>query len=451
MLIRLSAQNFLSFNEKKEFNMFANNRLDRRKNDLFELDKSNNVLNITALYGANASGKSNFLQVLSFMKHMITKGLNNATKDLFCRTDASNKDKVTKIEIEVLVNGTIFAYGFEVLLREKTVVKEWLYELDYDRKTQALLFGKYINDNGEVEIELNAGNKVSSEDMIYTSTFEAKAKVNKSETFLKIINDESNMFSSAFNERFYSIRKWFEDTLEIIKPNSRYRANKINELHLKKISSIIQEFDTGISDITLSMVPIEEVKKLIPSELLEDIVDDSKKIDGEVEEKTSFTISIGPYYYIIEIEKGEISSVRELKFKHHGKECEFKYFEESDGTKRLFDILDMLLSSGGKVFVVDELERSLHPRLTKRFVEMFLEKNSGKESQLIFTTHETFIMSLELFRQDEIWFVEKSDEGYSSVYSLNEYKERYDKKIDRAYLEGRYGAVPVFQNLEMEG
>lgn len=451
MLIRLSAENFLSFNEKKEFNMFANNRLDRRKNDLFELDKSNNILNMTALYGANASGKSNFLQVLSFIKHMLFKGLNNTTKDLFCRTDSSNKKKVTKIEIEVLVNDRIYAYGLEVLLQEKVVVKEWLYEVDYERKTQELIFGKQINDNGEIEIKVNAGDNVSGNDMIYASTFEAKSKVNKAETFLKIINDESNMFSSVFNDRFYVIRKWFEDTLEIIKPNSKYRANKIDELHLKKISSIIQEFDTGISDLSLSEVPIEEVRKLLPSELLEDIVEDTEKADDFVEEKTSFTISFGPYYYIIDIEKGEIIRVRELKFRHHGKECEFKYFEESDGTKRLFDILDMLLSSEGKVFVVDELERSLHPRLTKRFVEMFLEKNCGKDSQLIFTTHETYIMSLELFRQDEIWFVEKNDEGYSTVYSLNEYKERYDKKIDKAYLEGRYGAVPVFQNLEMEG
>ncbi|MGB3367170.1 MAG: AAA family ATPase, partial [Acidaminobacteraceae bacterium] len=288
---------------------------------------------------------------------------------------------------------------------------------------------------------------VKPDDMIFASTFEAKSKLNKSESFLKIINDESNMFSEAFNEKFYVIRKWIEDKLELIKPTTRYRSNKTNDTHLKKITSIIKEFDTGISDIYLSDVSLEEVKKILPDELLEDIIDDADKKAEKGDSRNSFTLNFSPYYYIIDIENGEIKSIKELKFNHHGKGCEFRYFEESDGTKRLFDILDILLSAEGKVFIVDELERSLHPRLTKRFIELFLEKNKGKESQLIFTTHETYIMSLELFRQDEVWFVEKNDDGYSSLYSLNEYKERYDKKIDKAYLEGRYGAVPVFKGL----
>lgn len=450
MIIRLSVENFLSFNEKKEFNMLANNRLDRRKDLLYELDGTNRVLNLSAIYGANASGKSNFMRILLFLKHMVFKGLDNTTRELYCRTNSENQYKPTRIEMEVLVNCKVYAYGFELLLDEKVVLKEWLYEVNYEKKSQELLFGKSVKKNGEVDIELNMGDKTTSNDRMYASTFEAKSKVNKSETFLKIINDESNMFSIEFNDRFYIIRKWFEDTLKIIKPTTKYRASKIDEVYLKKISSIIQEFDIGISDISLEDVPVEEIRKIIPSEILDDIIEEAEKSDRN-NEKISFTVSWNPYYYIIEIENGEVNGVRELKFRHHGKKCEFKYFEESDGTKRLFDILDMLLSTEGKVFIVDELERSLHPRLTKRFIEMFINKFSGKESQLIFTTHETFIMSLDLFRQDEIWFIEKNNEGYSSVYSLNEYKERYDKKIDKAYLEGRYGAVPVFKNLEMEG
>ena len=445
MLIRLNVTNFLSFNEKKEFNMFANNRIDKRKNQILELDNSNRVLNLSVLYGANASGKSNFIQVLSFLKHILVSGLNNTTKELYCRTNRDNEKVPTRIEMEFVSNGKIFAYGFEAILIDKTIEKEWLYEINYEKESQNLLFGRYIEDN-EVVIELNPDTDISDTDKEFSSTFIAKAKVNRSESFLKIINDESKMFSEEFNEIYYSVRKWIEEKLEIIKPNTRYRTSKTDEEHLKKVASIIKEFDTGISDIKLVNIAEEKLRSVVPNELLEDIINDSEKY-----EKMSFTLNFNKFYYVIEIDNGEIVNVKELMFRHHNKECEFKYFEESDGTKRLFDILDMLLTTESKIFVVDELERSLHPRLTKRFIELFLNKSIGMESQLIFTTHETYIMSLELFRQDEIWFVEKNNDGYSSIYSLNEYKERYDKRIDKAYLEGRYGAVPVFRNLEMEG
>ena len=115
----------------------------------------------------------------------------------------------------------------------------------------------------------------------------------------------------------------------------------------------------------------------------------------------------------------------------------------------VFDLLDILLSKDDDVlFVIDELERSLHPMLTRRFLELFNERRDTQRTQLLFTTHEDAIMCQELLRRDEIWFVERNAANNSVIYSLDRFKQRYDKKLAKAYMEGRYGAIPVFSSLE---
>ena len=136
---------------------------------------------------------------------------------------------------------------------------------------------------------------------------------------------------------------------------------------------------------------------------------------------------------------------------YHGKSFyDFNFDEESDGTRRIFDLLDMLLNKNDDIiYVVDELERSLHPKLTEHFLELFMNFHKGHKTQLLFTTHEASIMEQKLFRRDEIWFVERDGNNTSNVYSLDKFKERYDKTLSKAYLEGRYGAIPVFSNFDL--
>ena len=137
--------------------------------------------------------------------------------------------------------------------------------------------------------------------------------------------------------------------------------------------------------------------------------------------------------------------------RHRDSAFDFDFEEESDGTRRLFDLMDMLLlDKKDVVFIVDELERSLHPKLTQHFVELFNEIHKEQQMQLLFTTHEDVIMDQSLFRRDEIWFVERNIENISHIYSLDRFKERYDKIVGKAYLEGRYGAIPVFKSFSFE-
>ena len=127
---------------------------------------------------------------------------------------------------------------------------------------------------------------------------------------------------------------------------------------------------------------------------------------------------------------------------------EFNLDEESDGTNRLFELTPAFyeLINDNRVVIIDELESSMHPILAKQLLQLYLKK-SNTNSQLIFTTHECNLLDQDLLRQDEIWFVEKRENGSSDFYPLSDFSERYDKDIKKGYLQGRYGAIPFMSNL----
>ena len=130
----------------------------------------------------------------------------------------------------------------------------------------------------------------------------------------------------------------------------------------------------------------------------------------------------------------------------------FSLSNESDGTKRLFDYIPLILDlmKGSKVFVVDEIERSLHPSLVYQIFKLFLDSCESIDSQLIVTSHETTLMTQNLLRKDEIWFMEKNAEGESKLVSLEEYKVRFDKELRGSYLDGSFGGIPKFRDEEFK-
>ena len=140
------------------------------------------------------------------------------------------------------------------------------------------------------------------------------------------------------------------------------------------------------------------------------------------------------------------------KLKNSDEEIDFQIHEESDGTQRILDLLPALVSliNHDRIFVIDELDRSLHPLLIKEFTELFLEHSQKQKSQLIVTTHDATLLDLKTLRKDEIWFIEKNQSGESQLYSLEEFRIRYDKNIKKDYLKGRYGAIPIFMDLKYQ-
>ncbi|HBN82564.1 MAG TPA: AAA family ATPase, partial [Clostridiales bacterium] len=212
----------------------------------------------------------------------------------------------------------------------------------------------------------------------------------------------------------------------------------------------IKTFDTGISEVNIVEISIDELKKELPEVIFNDFMEDLK-IKLEEEGAGKFKVSMrsnSSYFNIESLDNGELK-ITTLELKHGSSYYDFKFKEESDGTRRLFELIDILLNeSEDKVYVIDEMERSLHPKLTSRFIELFNTMHPEQKIQLIFTTHESSIMDQELFRRDEIWFVERDKYNNSNIYSLDKFKERYDKKLSKAYLEGRYGAIPVFTSFK---
>ena len=148
---------------------------------------------------------------------------------------------------------------------------------------------------------------------------------------------------------------------------------------------------------------------------------------------------------------GEILQIKTVHIGPNGNAVEFEFGRESDGTQRLAHLAPAFFdaSASPKVFFVDELDRSLHPLLTRMLVQLFLSLRG--ESQLAFTTHDTNLLDLELLRRDEIWFMEKDREQSTRLYSLVEYKPRTDLKLEKNYLQGRFGAIPYIGDVSRLG
>ena len=173
---------------------------------------------------------------------------------------------------------------------------------------------------------------------------------------------------------------------------------------------------------------------------------EKKMIETERDSYKGIIMRSDKEFFILEFDEEKIIC-KTIQFSHGNQDILFNLSEESDGTVRILDLLEILLSEENKTYVVNELDRCLHPSLTYKFVELFLKLAEKKNIQLIVTTHESRLMDFDLLRRDEIWFVNKRKNGESDIYSLEEYNTRFDQKIDKAYLEGRYGGVPIFSTV----
>ena len=164
------------------------------------------------------------------------------------------------------------------------------------------------------------------------------------------------------------------------------------------------------------------------------------------DEENNFILRDDKDFFMVNVVNGK-TKCETIQFEHLNSDNLFLLSEESDGTARILDLLEILLNNANKVFVIDEVDRCLHPQLTRKFIEIYLEYAKNHHTQLIVTTHESRLLDLNLVRRDEVWFIEKADCGNSKIYSLEEYNTRFDQKIDKAYLDGRYGGVPVFNSI----
>lgn len=443
MLVNFRFENFLSFDELTTFSM-APGKSRQHMEDLIGLDLYNNqnLLKISTIYGANASGKSSFVDAIGISKSLIIRGFHErmVLSNSYNKNTEDNSLRETKFEYEIVIGEKVYSYGFSVILSLKMFMSEWLYDITDEEKLIYTLDRK--NNLYDINLDfLNLDEQSNNRISIYIED-----SVNdKSQLFLNSINDGKKVIESKDKKfLFKKVFNWFNNTLEVLGPGDEARASipsiTLEDEEFKEdLGKYLELNDTGVIDIV--QVPIDNLSN-VPAKIQERILDDMttkiKKERKETKRLFNSILNTTQNIYIIQ-NNGEQFKYFELKFKHKNGTL-YSLSEESDGTVRLIELFSVLFHNDEKVFVIDEIDRSLHPLLTYNFIESFKKQKSI--NQLIVTTHEDYILNFHLLRRDEIWFVDKNYDGNSKMYSLEEYKERFDKNISNSYLNGRYGAIP---------
>ena len=419
MLVNITVENFKSFDKKEELSMISSSKIQENKSHRIKI-KQTNLLKNAVIYGANASGKSNLVKSLEFIKTVIMEGLPLESVNDYCRNKDSNKDRESVFELQFTVGDKFYAYGFAAVLSKRKIIEEWLYELMQDGNANNL----FSRDGGNMP-KLGDGIRVSSAEKNRFNVYAEDFMGNETGLFLTEMNRGKRYEDNSKFIFFKKVFEWLINNIIIINPDRGISSDEVyyTKESLDTVSKLIETFDTGVNEINIKEITQEELSKMIPKDVLSNIFESVKlKMQLENLKKIQMTWRIAEGFFNIRIRENSEPEITTIILKH-GKSI-FEFSEESDGTKRLFDLIYMLMiKQDDIVFIVDELERSLHPKLTEHFIEMFMESHKEERIQLIFTTHENTIMD-------------------------KKFKERYDKKLSKAYLDGRYGAIPVFKQFQ---
>lgn len=393
MIIQFTTGNFLSFKDQSTLSLVSSNLKETRVQSgdiIFEVENSDiSLLKSAVIYGSNASGKSNFVKALNFFKWYII----NSSKDVQAgeqvnlesfRLNSSTINEPSYFEIIFIKGESQYRYGFEA--DDKKVHSEWLYQRANKRKSK------------EVELFYRKENDFS----IHTRFSVGKELVNK-----KMIRDNALLLSVAaqFNESTsVEIMSWLNETTIISSStDQRIWNNAITQLDNPSMRNRIVAF-SKYADLGL---------------------DDIEKIDN----------NIVSYHKQYDDEGNDVNTIT-FPFKKNESEGTIKYFSLA------YPIIDAL--DNGKRLIIDEFDSKLHPLLTCRIIALFNSNETNpKNAQLLFTTHDTNLLSANLFRRDQIWFTEKDRFGATNIYSLAEYKVRMNASFEKDYMQGKYGAIPI--------
>lgn len=439
MLIRFTVENFMSFRDEVEFSMIAGKSHIHPDHVVANGKRSSiKLLRAGVIYGANASGKSNLLKAMQFAKDLIVEGTRRKESIAVnpFKFNTLSVVRPSRFEFEFKHSGKAYNYGFRV--DAQRVHEEWLYEIG--TTSEKMLFERETSPDGDTKVEFGRFKLHSPKDRDFLDFTAQGTRPNQ--LFLTECA-ERNM------DYFTAIFRWFDEVLMFIFPETWRKGLEIefitSEDFGKSLQQFFQLFDTGIASIHLKKFNFD-VDESIPKQIREET---KEKLLIREQDVGAITLR-GPrgQRYLVFSEEDKIQALKLMTGHRVDGEKDpvlLDVSEESDGTQRLFDLIPLLLQlfSGEHVVFIDELDRSLHPHLSYKILELFLNTKPEQQSQLIVTTHESALLDLDLLRRDEIWFVEKNPEGASSVYSLEEFAPRYDKDIRKGYLLGRFGAIPV--------
>lgn len=441
MLLGFKVKNYRSFDELTHFSMIAG----RTRNFENHIIHKNNldILKFSVLYGANASGKTNFTKAISYGKNLIIFGMEGISPNEYFRVKDKNSKLPSYFEFEIEKEDKLYSYGFEINIFTGTIISEWL--IDMTKKTPVTMFERDAV-NHKISSNIKFKNKKDSVPLISCM----KEMENNNNVFF--LNELSRRLLMAGNTTrelidFVNVFDFFVNDLQIVGQNDGIKYNYLTK-NKENISEMLSKLGIDISKIEEVDSSLDEIKSKMGDFNYNHFIKNLNFLKDNTS-KTGQAIRIRDSIYIIRFDKTH-TDVKALKIKHNYSDTYFDTFEESAGTLRILELIDVLLAEN-KVFIIDEIDRCLHPSLTIKFIETFLE-GKNKNVQLIITSHETRLLSFDTLRRDEIWFAEKGKNGDTALYSLEQFKgdARFDRKIDKAYLEGRYGAIPIFDSCEVE-
>lgn len=416
MLVQFSVKNFMSFKEKQEFSMEAGIG-DENLANIINIDKTDErILKTTALYGANASGKTNLIKAFSAAIMMIRLSNNRQPNEKLIQMepfafDDKTKNEPCEFEFIFWTNSNKYVYGFKA--DRNRVYEEYLYQYFSAKATRIF-------------------ERTNCDEYKFLQSDEAKLNAIKSQ------NLENKLFLSTATTWNYDKTKdpylWFAGLIDTysggmeLSPFSLEAYNNDENESLKKFTlKLLEEADIVIKDYN---VDIEE------QELDRNMLMHLKNLN--LPQQVSL-----PKQKVIK----SITMAHEvIDDNNESRIYNMNFANESSGTRIIFSIAPILkdVFEKGKIILIDEIERSLHPNLVEMIIQFFHNKEINKgNAQLIFNTHETNLLSLNLFRRDQIWFAEKDPKkGATELYPLDDFSVRKTENIQKGYLNGRYGAIP---------
>lgn len=422
MIISFSVKNFLSFKEEQLFQMTAapiREKFESFAENKFVYDGKMELLKSAVLYGANASGKSNFIRSLNFLRNFILTSANlnperNITQIPFF-LNTKTRTAPSEFEITFLCGSNIFRYGF--IISKEAVLEEWLYRKE---KRETMVFdrdekGITIPRKYEILNELKIKNMVRPNALLLSVAAQFNDK-----TAIDLMKWFSNLnVISGLNDELYS--------LFTIKLLEKPKAKDI-------IIALLKTADPGIEDLNIIDKEDDNISFVIkkPETNLQEIIKGRMLILNSIKPVLN--------------DAGEIETHVEYPFEDF----------EAEGTKKFFHMLGPIMDTleNGKILVIDELETKLHPLLTRKIVKLFnSNRTNPHNAQLIFATHDINLLDAKIFRRDQIWFTEKMGDGSTRLFSLLDFKKgktpRNDEKISKNYAYGKYGAVPYTGDLDI--
>lgn len=437
MLIRFYIKNVLSFSEETEFNLIPYNRIQQHKEHLYDVNGFK-LLKAASIYGANGAGKSNIIKGISFLQDLVLDALvGKISSHTFKFLDELNQ----VLGIEFIKDGIPFIY--EVEIQNDVIISEELFKSGLGKHDDELVYRRSTDQNNVTSIQFN--DSIEKEEKIQVlKNVLLEEFVKPTKTVLKIFANRDNPSLVDLKIAF----SWFQSSLVIIAPETRpfalADALDTNE-NLKLYSNrLLQSFNLGIENLGVTIKRLEDL--ILNAKTLEDVKKEVDNIDYNI---LPLTNKAGDE--IVVVKKNDTYFVKEISLKHKNinNTATFQLSEESDGTKRLLQFIPafMQMTHDRCTFIIDEIERSIHPLLIKELIRKFTDDENSL-GQLIFSTHESNLLDLEIFRQDEIWFAEKDITGSTDLYSLSDFKEHNTLDIRKGYLTGRYGSIPFLGNLK---